>query len=85
MKLKSTYITHKNDDDYIMIDASGEFSGIIHSNATTSFIAECLKTETTKEEIVQKMLEKYEASEREVSESVDRIIDKLRSIGAIDE
>ena len=85
MKLKSTYITHKNDDDYIMIDASGEFSGIIHSNATTAFIAECLKTETTKEEIVQKMLEKYEASESEVSESVDRIIDKLRSIGAIDE
>ncbi len=85
MKLKSTYITHKNDDDYIMIDSSGEFAGIIHSNATAAFIAECLKTETTKEEIVQKMLEKYDASESEVSESVDMIIDKLRSIGAIDE
>lgn len=85
MKLKSTYIIHKNDDDYIMVDASGEFAGIIHSNVTTAFIAECLKTETTKEEINQKMLAKYDASESEVSESVDRIIDKLRSIGAIDE
>ncbi len=85
MKLKSTYITHKNDDDYIMIDSSGEFSGIIHSNATAAFIAECLKTETTREEIIKKMLEKYDASESEVSESVDIIIDKLRSIGAINE
>lgn len=85
MKLKSTYITRKNDDDYIMMDASGEFAGIIHSNATTALIAECLKTETTKKEIIKKMLEKYDASESEVSESVDRIIDKLRSIGAIDE
>jgi len=85
MKLKSTYIIRKNDDEYIIMDASGEFAGIIHSNATTAFIAECLKTETTKKEIIKKMLEKYDASESEVSESVDRIIDKFRSIGAIDE
>lgn len=85
MKLKNTYITRKNDGDYVMMDSSGEFAGIIHSNATTEFIAECLKTETTKEEIVQKMLEKYDASEREVLESINMIIDKLRSIGAIDE
>ncbi len=84
MKLKSTYIIRKSDDDYIMMDASGEFAGIIHSNATAAFIAECLKTETTKEEIVQKILEKYNASQSEASESVDRIVEKLKSIGAID-
>ncbi len=85
MKLKSTYIIRKGDDDYIMMDASGKFAGIIHSNATTAFIAQCLKTETTKEEIVQKILDKYDASESEASESVDRIVEKLKSIGAIDE
>ncbi len=84
MKLKSTYIIRKSDDDYIMMDASGKFAGIIHSNATAAFIAECLKTETTKEEIVQKILEKYNASQSEASESVDRIVEKLKSIGAID-
>ncbi len=85
MKLKSSYITHKNKDDYMMIDSSGKFSGIIHSNATTAFIADCLRTETTEKEIVQKMLEKYDVSESEATESVDMIIRKLRSIGAIDE
>lgn len=85
MKLKSTYIIRKGDDDYIMMDASGKFAGIIHSNEAAAFIAQCLRTETTKEEIVQKMLDKYDASRSEVSESVDRIVEKLKSIGAIDE
>lgn len=85
MKLKNTYITHKNKDDYMMMDASGKFAGIIHSNATAAFIVDRLRTETTKEEIVQKMLEKYDASESEIAKSVDMIIEKLKSIGAIDE
>lgn len=85
MKLKSSYIIRKSDDDYMMMDASGAFAGIIHSNATAAFIAECLKTETTKEEIVRKILDKYDASQSEARESVDRIVEKLKSIGAIDE
>lgn len=84
MKLRNTFIIRKNDDDYVMMDASGEFSGLIHSNGTTAFIAECLKTETTKEEIVQKMLVKYDVSESEASESVERITNALKGIGAID-
>ena len=59
MKLKESFITHKNKDDYMMIDASGKFAGIIHSNATAAFIIECLKTETTEDEILEKMLAKY--------------------------
>ena len=85
MKLKESFITHKNKDDYMMIDASGEFAGIIHSNATTAFIVECLRTETTREEIIQKMLDKYDADETEVAGDVDKIINALKSIGAVDE
>lgn len=85
MKLKSTYITHKNKDDYMMMDASGKFAGIIHSNATAAFIVDCLRTDTTKEEVVRKMLEKYDVSEIEAAKSVDMIIEKLKSIGAIDD
>ncbi len=85
MKLKESFVTHKNKDDYMMIDASGKFAGLIHSNATTAFIVECLKTETTREEIVQKMLDKYDAEETEVARDVDKIINSLKSIGAVDE
>ena len=58
MKLKESFVTHKNKDDYMMIDATGEFSGLVHSNATTAFIVGCLKNDTTREEIIAKMLDK---------------------------
>ena len=85
MKLKESFITHKNKDDYMMIDASGEFAGLIHSNATTAFIVDCLRTETTREEIVRKILAKYDADEVDVARDVDKIINALKSIGAVDE
>ena len=85
MKLKESFVTHKNKDDYMMIDASGEFAGLIHSNATTAFIVDCLRTETTREEIVRKILAKYDADEADVARDVDKIINALKSIGAVDE
>lgn len=83
MKLKESFVTHKNKDDYMMIDASGKFAGLIHSNATTAFIVDCLRTETTREEIISKLLDKYDATE--TARSVDKVINALKSIGAVDE
>ena len=85
MKLKESFVTHKNKDDYMMIDASGKFAGLIHSNATTAFIVDCMRTETTREEIIQKMLDKYDADETDVAKDVDKIINALKSRGAVDE
>ena len=38
MKLKESFVTHKNKDDYMMIDATGEFSGLVHSNVGDSMM-----------------------------------------------
>lgn len=85
MKLKESFITHKNKDDYMMIDASGKFAGIIHSNATAAFIIDCLKTETTEDEILEKMIAKYDADKNIMADNVREIIDKLKKIEAVDE
>lgn len=86
MKLKDNFITHQYDDVQIMIGSENtNFRGIVQSNATAAFIVDCLKKETTKEQIVQKMLEKYDASEDVISSDVNSIISKLKTIGAIDE
>lgn len=86
MKLKEGFITREMDGEQIMIAVGNvKFAGLVRSNETAAFIVDSLKTETTKEEIVQKMLAQYDASRSEVSESVDRIVEKLKSIGAIDE
>lgn len=85
MKLKDNFVTYDNGNDHILMDASSRFSGLIHSNAAAAFIVDCLKTETTETEIVHKMLAKYDASENVISKDVKGILDKLRSVGALDE
>ena len=86
MKLKDNFITHQYDGVQIMIGSEDtNFRGIVQSNATAAFIVDCLKQETTKEQIVQKLLEKYDASEDIITSDVDSIISKLKTIGALDE
>lgn len=86
MKLKDNFITHQYDGVQIMIGSEDtNFRGIVQSNATAAFIVDCLKQETTKEQIVHKMLEKYDASEDIITSDVDSIISKLKTIGALDE
>jgi len=88
MKLKDGFVTHNSDGEQIMVavgEMSKEFSGLVRSNKTAAFIVECLKEDTTKEKIVDAMLEKYEVSRAVVEKDVDDILGKLRNVGAIDE
>lgn len=85
MKIKSSFVTHQNKDDYMMIDASGNFSGLVHSNKTTAFIVNCLREETDIESVVEKLLEKYDVTEEKAIQSVEMVVSKLREIGAIDD
>ena len=88
MKLKSDYITHVVEDTQYLVGVSDDaFKGVVRSNETAAFIVDCLKEETTKDEIIDKMAQRYEGGiSREIfSEDVDRILDKLRSINALEE
>lgn len=86
MKLKEGFVTHEMGGEQIMV-ATGttNFSGLVRSNPTAAFIVECLKEETTREAIVEKMLEKYDAGADVIGSDVDKILTKLRSIDALDE
>lgn len=86
MKLKNGFITHETDGEQIMVSAgSTKFSGLVRSNRTAAFIVDCLKSETNESDIVEKMSEKYDAPKEIISKDVKKILDTLRSIGAIDE
>ncbi|MEE0266153.1 MAG: PqqD family protein [Acutalibacteraceae bacterium] len=86
MKLKDTFVTHQIDDTYIMLDTEKSvFNGVINGNKSASFIVECLKVDTTKEEIIEKMLNKYDAPADIITEDVNKIIDILKKLGAINE
>lgn len=57
MKLKDIFITHDSDGEQVLIDVTSSFAGLVRSNKTAAFIVECLKTDTTKEQIVEAMYE----------------------------
>lgn len=85
MKLKNEFITHNTGDEQIMVSAGTGFSGLVKSNKTAAFIVDCLKTDTNENEIIEKILSKYDVSEETASADVCRILKTIRSIGAIDE
>ncbi len=86
MKLKDGFITRQTDGEQIMVSVGDtKFSGLVRSNKTAAFIVDCLKSETTKEAIVNAMAEKYDAPKDILERDVEGILAKLRSIGALDE
>lgn len=86
MRLKEGFITHETEGEQIMV-ATGDvnFAGLVRSNKTAAFIVDCLKTETTKAAIVEAMAAKYDAPKEVIGKDVESILEKLRSIGALDE
>ena len=86
MRLRDGFITHASNGEHITVTAGNTaFNGMIRSNQTAGFIMECLKNDVTKEDIVEKMLEKYDAGRERIESDVDKVLEQLRSIGAINE
>lgn len=85
MKLKKEFMTHNDGENQMMVDTSAKFSGLVRSNKTAAEIIELLKTETTEDKIVTAMQKKYDVPEATLKKDVHKIIETLRSIGAIDE
>ena len=87
MKLKDGVIIAKNDNEFIIVttgEAGKAFSGMIRLNGTAAYIAECLKYEISKMDLVDALLKKYEVSEEVAEKSVCAVIEKLSSVGLIE-
>ena len=86
MKLNPNFITQTIDDVQFLIPIGGEaFSGIVRSNETAAFIVDALGEDVTEEEIVDRMAREYDAPRGELESDVHAVIEKLRSINALDE
>lgn len=86
MKLKFDFITQDIEGTKFLVPVGPKsFSGIIRSNRTAASIIECLKEETTEVKIIDEICSRYDAPREIIAEDVNRIIDALRSIDAIDE
>ena len=88
MKLKKGFVTYQSDGEQLMVAAGPAaklFHGMVKSNETAGFIIDKLKKETTVAEIATALTESYDVSHEVAAADVEKVIDKLRGIGAIDE
>lgn len=86
MKLKKEFITYPVDQNVIMVGVGDTpFRGMVKANPTAAFILECLGEEISEEELVDKMLEKYDADRETIIKDVHAVLDSLRRVGALQE
>lgn len=88
MKLKEGFLLHNVNGEYMMVatgEAGKSFNGLVRNNATANFILEQLQRETTTEQIVEAVLEHYDAKREQVEADVNRVTELLRKEGFLDE
>ena len=89
MKLKDDYILYNASEEELIAVATGDeaenFNGLLRANKTAGAIMEYLKEELTEDELVARMLERFDATEEEMREGVKEVLETLRSVGAIEE
>ncbi len=86
MRLNKHFLVHHTSDNSFLVPTGvTDFSGLIKGNRTVGIILDCLKVDTTYEEIVRKLHEQLDASEELIRHDVTDTLAKLRSVGAIDE
>lgn len=85
MKLKDEFIVHTLGKETLLVP-TGEagFHGLVQGNKTVEVILNCLIKDTSEEEILSAMKDRFDGDENDMRADISDVIEKLRSIGAID-
>lgn len=80
MKLREGYLLRKVAGKNIVVSVGSdvEFNGMLTLNDTGVFFWELLKNDTTKEEMLAKILEEYDVSQDEASRDLDDFLINLK-------
>ena len=87
MKLRKEYLSTAIGGQTVLVPvgaATKTFNGVARLNETAGFIVDCLKSETTAEQIADALCAAYEVEPAVAQAHVNEIINKLREIGAIE-
>ena len=87
MKIKEGFILRNVSGSNIVVavgSAAKEFNGMIRLNGVGAFIWSCLEQDTTEEEIVKAVMEKYDVEEKKADIDVKKFIDRLTEAGFIE-
>ena len=70
----------------MLVPAAGAgFAGLVKGNKTLGAVLELLKKDTTEEQIIASMQQRYDAPPEVIERDVKKVLSELRGIGAIEE
>ena len=76
MRLKTNLNIEELDGRYAAVGgADKKFNGILYINKTGKYILELLKDEISKEEIIQKLTEKYQVDRQRAAEDLEKFLE----------
>ena len=85
MKLNHHFIHHQMDGQAVIVPTAGaDFHGLVQGNKTLAAIVDCLKQDTTEEEIVDTLCARFDGDREVIQADVAEAVKKLKEIGAID-
>ena len=86
MKLNKEFLLHNTGGESILVPTGNAgFSGVVRGNKTLGVVLELLKAETTKAELIAGMKARFDAPEGSIERDVQKVLDELQRIGALDE
>ena len=81
MKLKMDFMLRKVAGYHVVVpvgESCVDFNGMVNLNETGAFLFRRLQQETSREELIQALLEEYEVDEATAGQAVDGFLEKLR-------
>lgn len=84
MKLLNIFESEEINNEKVMVSLDSEkFNGLIRANDTAGYIIDCLKNDTSENELIINMVKKYGITEERASLGVSIILKQLRELGLI--
>lgn len=90
MRINNGYVVKEIAGKYVIIPVGQnvvDYKNMLHINDTAAFVLECMREDTTRENILAKMIEKYEAETEEdkaiLAKDLDEFIAAAIEYGAV--
>lgn len=85
VRLKKEYVAHDAGKESVLVPTGAAgWVGVVRGNRTLGLILSLLREDTTEEEVVSAMQERFAAPDGAIEGDVTRAIAELRRVGALD-
>lgn len=85
MKLKKEFVLMNVMDNDVLVDTTGKYNGVLKLNETSKLLVELLKTDISKQDLIDAIKKEYEVDVKTLENDVDELLKTLKRVKAIDD